>query len=104
MWCVSLHGAWTIISAKLICDTLPQEPSEINPKNAKKLVENLLASVIPPAIIHGLYNTACFQESLIMWPIGIASFIVAHIFIEKELRWSDDKQTSYDSIPSAPLE
>lgn len=96
-WCVTLHGAWAVITGALIITLLPKDPKLIKEKKGEIFGCLLLAS-IPTAIAHGLYNTTCFEIKspsgffggfgLIPLLVGILSISTAIIVIETSL---DDK-------------
>src|SRR5579885_2184947 len=61
VWCVTLHGAWTLIAGGMAAYLLPQDPKALENKKANTFFMLLLASV-PTAIAHGLYNTSCERD------------------------------------------
>jgi len=81
VWCVTLHGAWTLIVGAMLATSLPQDPKTLENKKADTFFMLLLASV-PTAIAHGLYNTCCEHGEVLLWVVGGLSIFVAMAAIE----------------------
>jgi hypothetical protein len=81
VWCVTLHGAWTLIVGAMLATSLPQDPKGLGNKEADTFFMLLLASV-PTAIAHGLYNTCCEHVEVLPWIVGGLSIFVAMAAIE----------------------
>lgn len=82
VWCVTLHGAWTLLVGAMLANSLPQDPKALENKKAETFFMVLLASV-PMAIVHGLYNACCeHAEVLSPWTVGLISILVARAVIE----------------------
>lgn len=81
VWCVTLHGAWTLIVGAILATSLPQDPKSLENKKADTFFMLLLASV-PTAIAHGLYNTCCEHVKVLAWIVGGLSIFVAKVAIE----------------------
>jgi RsiW-degrading membrane proteinase PrsW (M82 family) len=81
VWCVTLHGAWTLIVGAMLSTSLPQDPKLLENKKADTFFMLLLASV-PTAIAHGLYNTCCKQGEILPWIVGGLSLFVAFEVVE----------------------
>ena len=89
VWCVTLHGAWTLIVGAMLATSLPQNPVALENKKANTFFMLLMASV-PTAIAHGLYNTCCTHGEMSPWIVGGLSIFVAIVAIEGFL---DEQQT-----------
>lgn len=81
IWCVTLHGAWTLIVGAILTSFLPQDPKTLENKKAETFYALLLAS-IPTAIAHGLYNACCDQGEVLPWVVGGLSMFVAFGVVE----------------------
>jgi len=81
VWCVTLHGAWTLLVGAMLTSFLSQDPTSLRNKKAATFYMLLLASILT-AIAHGLYNTFCMQDSDIAWVVGGLSIFVALASIE----------------------
>ena len=88
VWCVALHGAWTLIVGAILTTSLPQDPKTLETKKAKTFYALLLAT-IPTAIAHGLYDACCCQGEIMPWVVGGLSLFVAfgvvEAFLEEKL-------------------
>lgn len=81
VWCVTLHGGWTLIVGAMLTTSLPQDPKALENKKANTFFMLLLASV-PTAIAHGLYNACCEHGAVLPWIVGGLSIFVAMVTIE----------------------
>lgn len=81
VWCVTLHGAWTLIVGAFVMNYLPRDPNSLVNKKADTFFMLLVASM-PTAIAHGLYNTCCGQGHVLLWIVGGASIVVAAWIVE----------------------
>ncbi len=79
-WCVTLHGAWTLIVGGLLIRALPRNAGAIAHKRSA-MCEQVVSAALPTAIVHGLYNAACFQGGLLPWVVGGLSLIVAAMVV-----------------------
>ena len=90
VWCVTLHGAWTLIVGAMLATSLPQDPEALRNKKADTFFMLLVAS-IPTAIAHGLYNACCLQGEILLWVVGGLSLLVAHRAVEAFLEEKQDQ-------------
>ena len=81
VWCVTLHGAWTLIIGAMLATSLPQDPKALENKKADTF-GMLLGASVPTAIAHGLYNTCCEHEEVLWMIVGGLSIFVAMFVIE----------------------
>ena len=99
VYCVTLHGAWTLIVGGMLATSLPQDPKLLENKKIDTFYMLLLAS-IPTAIAHGLYNTLCFQDNILLalsW--GGLSIFVAFRVIEAFLK-ENQEESKPPPLPS----
>lgn len=96
-WCVTLHGAWTLIAGALLVRALPRNAGAIAHKWNNMLLQ-LVGVAIATAIIHGLYNAACMQGGLLPWLTGGLSIIAAAIVVGDACT----EKSSFFSWPSQP--
>lgn len=94
VWCVTLHGAWTLIVGAILANLLPQDAEALKAKKEDIFFMMLLAC-IPSAIAHGLYDACCLQESLLLWIVGGVSLIVAMGTIEGFLEGQPQYTNAY---------
>jgi RsiW-degrading membrane proteinase PrsW (M82 family) len=85
IWCVTLHGAWTLIVGATAIPFLPNDPAKLKVDETFYL---LLSVSIPVAIAHGLYNACCGYDAFLPWGIvgGISLFVAywtARVFLEE---------------------
>lgn len=81
VWCVTLHGAWTLIVGALLSTSLPKDPNALENRMADTFFMLLLAC-IPTVIAHGLYNAYCQHDEVLPWVVGGVSMVVAIALIE----------------------
>jgi len=81
VWCVTLHGSWTLIVGAILCSDLPQDPQELEKKGMDVFYAVLLAC-IPTILAHGLYNTCCEHAGILLWIVGGLSMFAAVCTIE----------------------
>jgi len=81
VWCVSLHGAWTLLVGTMLATSLPLNPSEVKINFADSIGVFLIVCV-PIALIHGLYNTLCLRGDDTCWLVGGLSLLFAICSIE----------------------
>ena len=98
VYCVTLHGAWTLIVGGMLATSLPQDPKLLENKKIDTFYMLLLAS-IPTAIAHGLYNTLCFQENILALPWGGLSIFVAFRVVEAFLK-ENQEESKPPPLPS----
>jgi RsiW-degrading membrane proteinase PrsW (M82 family) len=81
VWCVTLHGAWTLIVGAVATSFLPQNPAKLEGKFDELCYQFLILS-IPVAIAHGLYNACCGYNVAFPWiAMGVLSFVVASVIV-----------------------
>jgi len=98
VYCVTLHGAWTLIVGGMLATSLPQDPKLLENKKIDTFYMLLLAS-IPTAIAHGLYNTLCSQDSILFLLWGGLSIFVAFRVIEAFLK-ENQEESKPPPLPS----
>ncbi|HIC89893.1 MAG TPA: PrsW family intramembrane metalloprotease, partial [Anaerolineae bacterium] len=81
VWCVTLHGSWTLIVGAILCSSLPQDPQELEKKGTDVFYAVLLAC-IPMLLAHGLYNACCEHAGILLWIVGGLSMFAADCTIE----------------------
>lgn len=95
VWCVTLHGAWTLIVGAILTSFLPRDPKLLENHKADTFFALLMAS-IPTAIAHGLYNACCNHSEILPWIVGGLSLFVAfgvvQAFLEKENEQQKEKE------------
>lgn len=75
-WCVTLHGAWTLLVGALVMSELPQLPELLATKKAELFLLLVVAS-IPTVIAHGLYDALCGSGNALPYVVGGVSIYVA---------------------------
>lgn len=81
VWCVTLHGAWTMLVGAILSTDLPQDPTTLANNWAETFFVMLVASV-PTAIAHGLYNACCDHGPIMPWIVGGISLFMAFAAVE----------------------
>lgn len=85
VWCVSLHGAWTLLVGAMLATSLPLNPSELK-TNFADSVGIIPFFCVPIALIHGLYNTLCQHGENGCWLVGGLSLLAAVFVVESYLK------------------
>lgn len=81
VWCVSLHGAWTLITGELLAKHLPREAAGLEASGGD-LTGRVIVSCIPALLLHALYNTCCLHGSGFCWVAGGVSLLTAGAILE----------------------
>ena len=86
VWCVTLHGSWTLICGAILATRLPRAPETFWVNKAAIFEICFLASV-PTTIAHGLYNACCSQdEGTYLIIVGAVSNLIPMVIIEGFLK------------------
>jgi len=72
-WCVPLHLAWTLAGGSLIVRRFSGVPDVGSFKGDQWWA--LLACLVPPIVLHGVYDAFCFHNNPLSYLVGVGTLI-----------------------------
>jgi len=81
VWCVTLHGSWTLIVGAILSFALPNDPRQLE-ESAERLFYTTLLACIPSVLAHGLYDACCKHGAMLLWTVGGLSILTAVVLVE----------------------
>lgn len=86
VWCVPLHGSWTLLSGVIFLSRIEDAKKsnmafDITACGKIEILFLIIPSVLCSSVIHGLYNTCCFDGNLFAMLVGGVSIAGAYFTI-----------------------
>ena len=81
VWCITLHGAWALITGHLLAQHLPLDSAELE-ADGGRISGRLLISCLPSLLLHAVYNSCCLHGSGFCWMTGAVSLLAAAVIID----------------------